>query len=201
MPSREKGAKACLGSKAGHFLQSGLSATSEELRLFPAIFSIYVAEFLCSPDCMAEGEGFEPPVPFQVQRFSRPPVSTTHTSLRAGLQHFIVFHLLNVPLRCPWIFPLDRISASSFPHLEQVRRRTASGRTSTTKPFYPDLVIDRRGSKGGQRLRVGGDFLTSLSGNDAKTGAVVRPRTARQSRLRSSDPEILWPSPLPHPTW
>ena len=31
---------------------------------------------------MAEGEGFEPPVPFQVQRFSRPPVSTTHTSLQ-----------------------------------------------------------------------------------------------------------------------
>ena len=31
---------------------------------------------------VAEGEGFEPPVPFQVQRFSRPPVSTTHTSLR-----------------------------------------------------------------------------------------------------------------------
>ena len=33
---------------------------------------------------MAEGEGFEPPVPFQAQRFSRPPVSTTHTSLRGG---------------------------------------------------------------------------------------------------------------------
>ena len=33
---------------------------------------------------MAEGEGFEPPVPFRVQRFSRPPVSTTHTSLRGG---------------------------------------------------------------------------------------------------------------------
>ena len=32
---------------------------------------------------LAEGEGFEPPVPFRVQRFSRPPVSTTHTSLRA----------------------------------------------------------------------------------------------------------------------
>ena len=31
---------------------------------------------------LAEGEGFEPPVPFRVQRFSRPPVSTTHTSLR-----------------------------------------------------------------------------------------------------------------------
>jgi hypothetical protein len=34
---------------------------------------------------MAEGEGFEPPVPFQVQRFSRPPVSTAHTSLRVSV--------------------------------------------------------------------------------------------------------------------
>jgi hypothetical protein len=31
---------------------------------------------------MAEGEGFEPPVEFPLQRFSRPPVSTAHTSLR-----------------------------------------------------------------------------------------------------------------------
>src|ERR1700675_2217563 len=40
------------------------------------------AGFLCTADCVAEGEGFEPPVPFQVQRFSRPPVSTAHASLR-----------------------------------------------------------------------------------------------------------------------
>ena len=40
------------------------------------------ADFLCSTDCVAEGEGFEPPVRFPAQRFSRPPVSTTHTSLR-----------------------------------------------------------------------------------------------------------------------
>ena len=33
---------------------------------------------------MAEGEGFEPPVRFPVQRFSRPPVSTAHTSLRVS---------------------------------------------------------------------------------------------------------------------
>src|SRR6185437_15037221 len=33
---------------------------------------------------MAEGEGFEPPLPLQVKRFSRPPVSTAHTSLRVG---------------------------------------------------------------------------------------------------------------------
>src|SRR6202000_1082020 len=31
---------------------------------------------------MAEGEGFEPPLPVRAKRFSRPPVSTTHTSLR-----------------------------------------------------------------------------------------------------------------------
>ena len=33
---------------------------------------------------MAEGEGFEPPLPFRVKRFSRPPVSTAHTSLRVS---------------------------------------------------------------------------------------------------------------------
>src|SRR5437868_15497106 len=33
-------------------------------------------------DSMAEGQGFEPRVRFPVQRFSRPPVSTTHASLR-----------------------------------------------------------------------------------------------------------------------
>ena len=33
-------------------------------------------------DILAEGEGFEPPVPAKVQRFSRPPVSTAHPSLR-----------------------------------------------------------------------------------------------------------------------
>ena len=42
---------------------------------------------------MAEGEGFEPPVPFRVQRFSRPPVSTAHTSLRT-------FNLSSFPAGC-----------------------------------------------------------------------------------------------------
>ena len=32
---------------------------------------------------VAEGEGFEPPVPLRAQRFSRPPVSTAHASLRS----------------------------------------------------------------------------------------------------------------------
>jgi ABC-type iron transport system FetAB ATPase subunit len=41
-------------------------------------------------DLLAEGEGFEPPVPFQAQRFSRPPVSTTHASLRMDDQAAIL---------------------------------------------------------------------------------------------------------------
>ena len=47
---------------------------------FPAI--VVDADFSSTQIQMAEGEGFEPPVPFQVQQFSRLPVSTTHTSLR-----------------------------------------------------------------------------------------------------------------------
>jgi hypothetical protein len=80
--------RACLAyfaAKAGHFLYSlDLLAERETCRI-AAIFNdscSNAALFLCNPDCVAEGEGFEPPVPFQVQRFSRPPVSTTHASLR-----------------------------------------------------------------------------------------------------------------------
>jgi hypothetical protein len=39
--------------------------------------------FLRTISFVAEGEGFEPPVRFPVQWFSRPPVSTAHASLRA----------------------------------------------------------------------------------------------------------------------
>src|SRR5438093_6836524 len=38
--------------------------------------------FNCQLSSIAEEEGFEPPVRFPVQRFSRPPVSTTHPFLR-----------------------------------------------------------------------------------------------------------------------
>jgi hypothetical protein len=41
-----------------------------------------LSQMIDSIDLLAEGEGFEPPVPFQAQRFSRPPVSTAHPSLR-----------------------------------------------------------------------------------------------------------------------
>ncbi len=39
---------------------------------------------------MAEGEGFEPPVRFPVQRFSRPPPSTTRPSLRPSTFYQLV---------------------------------------------------------------------------------------------------------------
>ncbi len=39
---------------------------------------------------MAEGEGFEPPLRFPVKRFSRPPVSTAHTTLRAWTLSLII---------------------------------------------------------------------------------------------------------------
>ena len=71
--------------RAVRSLQSGLCANNREIR---ALFAYFGAKgernFSAVQTCVAEGEGFEPPVPFQVQRFSRPPVSTTHTSLRTG---------------------------------------------------------------------------------------------------------------------
>ena len=72
----------CIRCRGVRSPQSGLSGNNREIRALFAYLGAERAEFLCSPDCVAEGEGFEPPVPFQAQRFSRPPVSTTHTSLR-----------------------------------------------------------------------------------------------------------------------
>src|SRR5579872_959484 len=50
---------------------------------------------------VAEGEGFEPPVPFRAQRFSRPPVSTAHASLRTCL--FMQF--TSIPTTTGWCRP------------------------------------------------------------------------------------------------
>src|SRR5687767_2516135 len=48
---------------------------------------------------VAEREGFEPPVPFQVLRFSRPPPSTTRPSLHAG-ESLQVNDLQEFPILC-----------------------------------------------------------------------------------------------------
>ena len=125
---------------------------------------------------VAEGEGFEPPVPFQVQRFSRPPVSTTHTSLRAGLQHFIVFHLLNAPLLpiglsaglnlCPVI----RLLWSMFD------TRLRLGTPPPQRHFTLTLLVigvDR----GDRRLRVRGFLPLKPNGDDIKKGASSAPNS------------------------
>src|SRR5438874_1379237 len=49
---------------------------------------------------MAEREGFEPPIPFRVYRFSRPTVSTAHTPLRMSL----INSLPVVVEDCPLVF-------------------------------------------------------------------------------------------------
>ena len=65
---------------------------------------------------LAEREGFEPPVPFQVQRFSRPPLSTAQPPLRterwfsltpAGLLRF-GDHLKAAHERAQRLWHLDR---------------------------------------------------------------------------------------------
>src|ERR1039457_1072227 len=79
MPPREKGAKACLQDWAGHFLRSALRERFA-ITAKSSDFTRIAGCFLCSADCVAEGEGFEPPVPFRVHRFS----SSTVGSDRLG---------------------------------------------------------------------------------------------------------------------
>ena len=91
----ETGLRMCSSEKKASKLVYGFCGTLSLVRFdgetsgIAAIcrdFRMNAARFLCVADCVAEGEGFEPPVRFPVQRFSRPPVSTTHTSLREGVQ-------------------------------------------------------------------------------------------------------------------
>ena len=67
------------------FLRSPLLEPNPRNSRQSALFRKRAAEKSALPDSMAEGQGFEPRVRFPVQRFSRPPVSTTHASLRAIL--------------------------------------------------------------------------------------------------------------------
>ena len=46
---------------------------------------------------LAEGEGFEPPIPFRVQRFSRPPPSTTRPSLRRRARDASLYYRIRSP--------------------------------------------------------------------------------------------------------
>jgi hypothetical protein len=68
----EAGLRMCLPEKsqdrdrircrAVRSLQSGLSGNNRKIRACFAYFGVQRPEFLCNPDCVAEGEGFEPSV-------------------------------------------------------------------------------------------------------------------------------------------
>ena len=90
-PSEKGATKLACGLKWDTFSGPVLEKNVQNCGNFSG-FSSNIAGVLCNPDCVAEGEGFEPPVRFPVQRFSRPPVSTTHTSLRTVSGTPILFY-------------------------------------------------------------------------------------------------------------
>ena len=82
--TRDRRKRQLLGkpSQRGPILWSLSKANSCEFGRKGAKGSNCACKSLRRDDLLAESEGFEPPVPFQAQRFSRPPVSTTHPALR-----------------------------------------------------------------------------------------------------------------------
>ena len=64
------------------FLWSGLTMKATNWRGISHDFPGTTSGFLCTPDCVAEREGFEPPVRFPVLQFSRLAPSTTRPPLR-----------------------------------------------------------------------------------------------------------------------
>jgi broad specificity phosphatase PhoE len=66
VPSGEKAAEVASGLGASHFLRSGFRAKPAELRQFLAILREMQLSFSCIPDCVAERDEFELPVPFLV---------------------------------------------------------------------------------------------------------------------------------------
>src|SRR5579863_6648905 len=78
---------------------------------------------------MAEGEGFEPPVPFRVQRFSRPPVSTTHATLRAsGINSLAVLRFQFAPGCGDFLWGHPRTDGFTNTFLVSLRAPTARRR-------------------------------------------------------------------------
>ena len=80
-------------------------------------------------ESLAEGEGFEPPVPFQAQRFSRPPVSTAHPSLRGWAPLRLYFEMV--------VFCCNQFTgATNPPHHSQLGCRRSKGSHS-----FPGTMI------------------------------------------------------------
>jgi hypothetical protein len=116
---------------------------------------------------LAEGEGFEPPVPFRVQWFSRPPPSTTRPSLRTA----ILFGNRGLHVATPIVIP------------------TADGGRSWSRADH-----DRRGNGGSAHedrglLRFG----KRRGGGEAVVPRWALTAPARQVRSTSHDEErVSW---------
>jgi hypothetical protein len=67
---QRKSAKCSGRGLASPFLQSRSLGKSRTIRAISEDCHRDSPDSRCDPDCMAEGEGFEPPVPFPVQWFS-----------------------------------------------------------------------------------------------------------------------------------
>ena len=60
VPSGEEPGQYCIRCRAVRSLQSGSSGNNREIRALFAPFGAKPAEVVCSPDCVAEREGFGP---------------------------------------------------------------------------------------------------------------------------------------------
>src|SRR5436190_4704323 len=72
---------------------------------------------------VAEGEGFEPPVPFRVQWFSRPPPSTTRPSLPPSQAYNT--SLLRWACPCSQAYNAPRLASVGKPAFGRLRRQPA----------------------------------------------------------------------------
>ncbi len=91
---------------------------------------------------MAEGEGFEPPLPVKVKRFSRPPVSTAHTSLRViKLTCFIIVRRVPIWFRVPWL------------HIESHSSCISTRMGNSTREIAGNFIMRAQRSLGNQSVR------------------------------------------------
>ena len=131
---------------------------------------------------LAEGEGFEPPVPFQAQRFSRPPVSTAHPSLRFGGLSSIVRPKGHFRQGLPWSGPGGRRLAcgEDFNIWEGAMvlemRRGDSSRACADKKIANTIEI--MAHKAGRGVRTDGNGQANKTRDRAGAGATDQPADA-----------------------
>ena len=103
-------------------------------------------------DIMAEGEGFEPPAPFRVQWFSRPPPSTTRPSLR--VRHLIPNHFPSlVVCRIEPVITLLRGLQSACTSRSRAPDRRIRPRSAATHISLVSWILrDRRHLKASKRF-------------------------------------------------